>query len=136
MPESPALEMQGYIVQALKDDPTVQALCGSRVYDDVPPSATFPYISMGPATEVTDNPECIDAIEINIQLDAWSRSVGFPEVKRIASAVHTALHDVEVDLPVNACTSLYHANTLYMRDPDGLTSHAVIQLQAYVERRP
>lgn len=134
MAASADLEMQGWIVNTLRADAGIQALLGERVYDRVPEKPQFPYISYGPSTEDNDYPDCINAAEITIQLDAWSREVGYPEVKRIAAAVHEALHDQDIDLPVNACCCLYHVNTVFLRDPDGLTNHAVIQLEAYVER--
>ena len=134
MAESVSLEMQGWIVSTLRNDPGLQALLGQRVYDRVPDAPVFPYISYGPETESNEYPDCIDAASLEIQLDAWSREVGYPEVKRIDAAVHAALHDQDIALPVNACCCLYHVNTLFLRDPDGLTNHAVIQLEAYVER--
>lgn len=136
MPASAALEVQGWLVQTLKADPAVQAICGPRVYDRVPEEPVFPYISIGPSTETNESPDCMDSAEVFMQVDGWSREVGFPEAKKLSAAVHGAVHDKDVSLPVNACCYVYHTGTQFLRDPDGLTSHAVIQLEAYVERRP
>jgi len=135
MPESPALEMQKWIYDTLLADAATMALV-KGVYDRVPEGAEFPYISFGPVDEQNIYPVCIDSADLRIQLDVWSREPGYPEIKRIAATVHIALNDQDVDLPVNAACYLTHDQTTYMRDPDGLTSHAVIQLDAFVERRP
>lgn len=136
MSASPSLEMQGFIVNTLKSDAGVQALVGQRVYDRIPDNPVFPYISMGPMQEINEYPDCIDGAELAVQIDAWSRAVGSPEVKRIANAVHVALNDADVDLPVNACCYLTLTNTIHLRDPDGITEHAAMTLEAFVERRP
>lgn len=129
----PDLELQGEIVKKLKADPAVTALVGARIYDAVPSNAAFPYVSYGPSDLVTDDAECIKAFSGFHQLDAWSRGTGYPEVKKIAEAVRRALHDASLALPSNALVFLEHRSTRYVRDPDGLTSHAVIQLETVIE---
>lgn len=130
------LELQGAIIQRLKADPGVTTLIAGRVYDSVPNAAPFPYVSYGPVDSNDDDAECITGFAIFIQLDAWSRAVGFPEVKKIADAVRAALHDAPLALSVNALVFLEHRQTNVRRDPDGLTSHASLQFEASVERRP
>lgn len=129
----PDLELQGAIVQRLKADPAVTALINGRVYDSVPGNAVFPYVSYGPSDLVTDDADCITAFSGFHQLDAWSRGVGYPEVKKIANSVRIALHDADLALPTNALVFIEHRSTRYMRDPDGLTNHAVIQLETVIE---
>jgi len=129
----PDLELQGEIVKRLKADPAVTALVAGRIYDSVPSTATFPYVSYGPSDLVSDDADCITAYSGFHQLDAWSRGVGYPEVKKIAEAVRVALHDAPIVLPTNALVFIEHRSTRYVRDPDGLTSHAVIQLETVIE---
>jgi hypothetical protein len=130
----PDLEIQGEVVKRLKADPAVTALVNGRIYDSVPSTATFPYVSYGPSDLVTDDAECITAFSGFHQLDAWSRAVGYPEVKKIADAVRRSLHDAPLALPSNALVFFEHRSTRYVRDPDGLTSHAVIQLESGIEQ--
>ena len=129
----PDLEIQGEIVKRLKADPAVAALVNSRIYDSVPAGAQFPYVSYGPSDLVSEDAECITAFSGFHQLDAWSRGVGYPEVKKIAEAVRVALHEAPLALPTNALVFIEHRSTRYVRDPDGLTSHAVIQLETIIE---
>lgn len=129
----PDLELQGEIVKRLKADPGVSALVAGRIYDSVPGNAVFPYISYGPSDTTSDDAECITAFSIFVQLDAWSRAVGYPEVKKIADAVRRSLHQAPLNLPTNALVFLQHDQTRVLRDPDGLTSHAAMSFESVVE---
>jgi hypothetical protein len=139
---SPTLELQVAIVARLKAASAVSAIIGGRVYDDVPSEenrvantgAAFPYVSFGPADELTDDADCITGFDISIQLDCWSRSVGFPEVRRLSDAVRAALHDYDLGLTDNALVIFRHRLTRVFRDPDGLTSHAAMMFDAFVEQ--
>jgi hypothetical protein len=130
------LELQGVLIARLKADPAVSALVNGRVYDSVPSSSTFPYVSYGPCDSVDDDADCITGLIVAQQIDCWSRGVGYPEVKKIADAVRAALHDHEVQMPLSTNGMAYfeHRNTRIMRDPDGLTSHAILSFEAGVQR--
>lgn len=129
----PDLELQGAIINRLKADPAVTALVGTRIFDSVPASALFPYISYGPSDALQTDADCINGIDIDVQIDVWSRSPGFPEAKKINGAVRNALHDVDLVLATNGLVFLEHRQTSTRRDPDGLTSHGIVQLNAFIE---
>lgn len=122
------------VVARLKAFSALTSLISTRVYDNVSPNAEFPYVSWGPEQAIEDDTDCIDGMNISIQLDAWSRSVGLGEVKGIAEQVRQALHDYETELTVNALVSIAHTSTQFLRDPDGKTSHAVIEFSAFIEQ--
>jgi Protein of unknown function (DUF3168) len=127
---SPELELQGVIVPLLKADATLATLIGTRVYDQPPATPTFPYVTIGDTQFLRDDATCISGGQIYLTMHAWSRAVGFPEVRRIADAVMEALHLAPATLPSNRLVSLMHRQTRAFRDPDGLTSHAVIEFVA------
>jgi hypothetical protein len=131
---SPSLELQGAIVVRLKAFAALTALIGTRVYDQVPSNPTFPYVSWGPDQSISEDADCITGFEVSIQVDAWSRTVGLSEVKRIAEAVRAALHDYDLPLADNALVSIRHTSTQNLKDPDGLTNHSVIEFTALVEQ--
>ncbi|EJC75562.1 hypothetical protein Rleg10DRAFT_5804 [Rhizobium leguminosarum bv. trifolii WSM2012] len=131
---SPDLELQGVIVSRLKADATLATLIGSRVYDQPPESATFPYFTIGEAQFLRDDATCVSGGQIYLTMHAWSRAVGFPEIKRVADAVVESLHLAALTLPTNHLISINHRQTRVFRDADGLTSHAVIEFVAYVEK--
>jgi len=126
---SATLELTRAIVAALK----AANVAEGRVYDMVPPSAVFPYVSIGPSDEISVDADCVEASEITFQIDAWSRAPGFPEVLRVAEEVRVSLDDLEVNLVVNALVMIEHRVTRKFRDPDGLTSHAAIEFRAIIE---
>lgn len=136
-----SFELQVAIVALLKNDPKLTALIGGRVYDHVPRdpttnkvTATFPYVSLGPDQELPEAADCVRATEFVLQLDAWSREPGFPEVKKVARAVEDALHDVELPLPGNAMVYFEYDGRRVFRDPDGLTSQAAMTFRAGIDK--
>lgn len=131
---SPDLELQGAIVSRLKADATLATLIGSRVYDQPPDGASFPYFTIGEAQFLRDDATCISGGQVYLTMHAWSRAVGFPEVRRIADAVVESLHLAPITLPTNHLISIMHRQTRTFRDPDGLTSHAVIEFVANTEK--
>ena len=132
---NPELELQKAIVDRLKADTAVAALVNGRIYDSVPQAATFPYVSLGPCQTIDIRAECIAGLEIFQQLDAWSRGVGYPEVKKIADAVRAALDDAPLALPTNGLVFIECEDSNTSRDPDGLTSHSRLNVRASVERQ-
>ena len=125
----PSLELQGRVVSALK----AAGIVGGRVHDAVPEKPTFPYISIGPWTSTSDNADCVLTDEISAQIDVWSRQPGFVEAKQIAHDVRRVLRDADLTLASNALVLFEHRITRAMRDPDGLTSHAVLTFTALIE---
>lgn len=137
---SPALELQGAIVARLWADDGVGAIVGRRVFDHVPRSAvgsitaTFPFVAISDWQLITEDAQDIAATNIFVDLDCWSRDVGFPEVHRLSEAVKQALHDVEMPLPTNALVLFQHRRTFPRRDPDGLTSLATVTFEGWIEQ--
>ncbi|NGO51612.1 DUF3168 domain-containing protein [Allomesorhizobium camelthorni] len=137
---SPAKELQGAIVSRLKADATVAALVEQRIYDHVPRSttgdvsATFPFVGIANWQEISDDADCINGFQIFVDIDCWSRSVGFPQVHDLADAVRAALSDAEFALSANALVYFECRENRTFRDPDGLSSHAVLTFEAFVEQ--
>lgn len=127
---SPTLELTGAIVAQLK----AAAVSGGRIYDKVPEGPTFPYVTIGSSFEIQDDADCIPGVEIDFRLHVWSRAPGFPECLRVAEATRAALHRQELTLDENAFVLVEHIRTDKLRDPDGLTSHAVVEFRAIVEQ--
>ncbi|MBP0438422.1 DUF3168 domain-containing protein [Tianweitania sediminis] len=131
---SPSLELQGAIVARLKTTAGVSSLISTRVYDAVPKKPDFPYVTVGEGDETSDDADCVNAFEISLDIDVWSRAVGFPEAKRIADAIRRALKGPELALQDNALVEFRHRQTRTFRDPDGQTSHAVLTFEAIIEQ--
>ncbi|MDW9483199.1 DUF3168 domain-containing protein [Sinorhizobium meliloti] len=134
---SPELELQGAIVARLKADVGLMALVNG-VYDQ-PPDTAFAtpkesYVTIGEAQFLRDDATCVNGGEVYLTLHAWSRKVGYPVAKQIADAVAESLHLAPLTLATNRLISIMHRQTRVFRDTDGLTSHAVIDFVANVEK--
>lgn len=126
MPD-PAYALQNAIHDALKG----QTSAGNAVYDSVPPTGTFPRITLGLGQTVGDFADCYDGSESFIQIDVWSqKKAGLPEVKTIASQVREILHDADLTLTGHQLVLIEFQDTVYSRDPDGQTSRARMTLRA------
>jgi hypothetical protein len=127
----PSLALQGAVVARLKADAPVAALIGTRVYDEVPTSATFPYVVVGDGQVIGDDDDCADVSEVTFQVHAWTRSpadTGWPKSKQIAAAVRTAMKApftlVGFDVLLGEFTQIQ-----FLKDPDGLTRHAMVEFR-------
>ena len=125
----PALAIQGAHVSALQANP---ALCGGRVYDKPPANPTYPYIQVGDGDTVGDDNDCFDASEFNAQVHVWSQAAGLVEVKQIAADVRARLR-TEFVIAGFVIVEARHVITRYLRDPDGISSHAVVEFRYLVD---
>ena len=129
----PALGLQGALVVRLKASSALAAIIGDRVYDLPPKGPQYPYLTLGEDQVIGDDADCYDGSEVYLTLHAWSRAVGFPEVKRIVAAMRDALHLAPLAISDHRLVELRYQDARYLRDPDGLTSHAVITFRALLE---
>lgn len=129
----PSLEVQKAIVGALRG--AVPPVAEGRIYDEVPPSAVFPYVTVGDCQVLPDKADCIDGSIVFPQVDVWTRTTGYPETKRIASEVLAALDDRTDTLVVDG----YHLvvfqfeEVRYLRDPDGITRHGIMTFHGLLQ---
>jgi len=132
---SVSVELQTLLAATLKADPSVAALIDG-IYDRVAQGAFGPrnaYISFGPSDGSDNSAECIFGSEHTFQIDVWSRAPGARECRRIVDAVRRALHERDLSLTQNALVGLYVELWRVFQDPDGLTTHGVVQVTARVE---
>ncbi|MGF7053986.1 hypothetical protein GGC47_003174 [Bosea sp. OAE752] len=126
----PSLDLQKAINLRLRTD---IAAVDNRVFDRVPADVAFPYIELGEFQTLDDGAQCHDGMEVYATLHAWSRAIGQVEVKTIAGAMRGALREAELDLgPDWQFLEIAHQDTRYLKDPDGVTSHAVLTFKALV----
>ncbi|MCJ8051673.1 DUF3168 domain-containing protein [Shinella curvata] len=134
---SPEYELQAAIVTLLKADASLMNLVNG-VYDQPPTTAWATpkegYVTIGEAQFIRDDATCLEGGDVYLTLHTWSRKVGFPAVKEIAFAVSESLHMAPLVLASWRLVSIMHRQTRVFRDPDGLTSHAVIEFAASVHK--
>ncbi|MBB3523083.1 DUF3168 domain-containing protein [Rhizobium sp. BK456] len=134
----PIFELKAAVIARLRADVAVSGFVSTRIFDRPPDGAVAsPYISMGPWDATTDGADCIDGMEINMQIDCWSWGGGeafsSAEVSKIAAAVRSSLHEAEFELTQNALATINHRITRYQRESDGATNRALITITAFVE---
>lgn len=132
---SASAELQKLIFDTLKANAAVMAIANG-VYDRVPSSpygTRTAYISFGPSDVVDDGADCIDAGIYTFQVDAWSIAVGQVECKRLVDAIKDALHERELSLTENALAEIRVDFRRILKDPDGLTTHGVVTVTAFIE---
>lgn len=134
MPYSdPALPLQKAIVAALKADPVVNSIIAGRVYDGVPTNAVKPYVSFGPFQQLPEHGACLDGGEAFIQLDGWASGPATTQVKALGAAIAFALDEAELALDGQQLVELTIEQVQYLRDPDGITAHAIVTVHAFTE---
>lgn len=134
MIEAPLNALMAVLVPLLKEDATLQAMTGQRVFDHVPADVVFPYIARGSAWEMPEDADCLEGVEIGFRLDVYSRAVGQTEARRLAHLVKTLLHNAELDLPEGALAMLEYRRTDQVpdaRDPN--TTRLSVEFSALVE---
>lgn len=144
MSADPVFDLQAAIVPALVADASLAALIAGRVYDDVPPTREFPYISIGPVQAIQqDTDDCICAYEVSLQMDVWARGSAIngggyerarPQMERVAGTLRQVLHGADLTLDNHRLVQIRHTDTLYLRDPDGQTAHGAVTFRALVDR--
>ena len=127
-------ELQKAVFDLLVADAGVHAIAADRIYDRVPEGATFPYVTIDALVAAEDDEECIDGLSYTVQVSGWSRyQGGKKEVNGLADAIRAALHKADASVTTNALCFLRVVLVRVMADPDGLTQHAVVQVEARME---
>jgi hypothetical protein len=110
------------------------ALVGTRVADQPQMDLAPPYITFGASDFIQTDVDCIDGQSETIILDVWSVAQdGKRECKAICAAIVDALRRYEVDLPSGALADLRIDLVRVLDDPDGRTTHGVVQVTADLE---
>jgi hypothetical protein len=135
------IELQKLLYDTLSGDTAVMTLA-DKVYDAVPPEPFNPfgpkkaYITFGASDVFNEDAECLILSTHTVQIDCWSRQVGSLHCKRMVDAVYAVLHgNSSLDLSSNALVEMQVVLRQVFRDPDGLTTHGVLQVQAEIEER-
>lgn len=131
---SASSDLQKLIHDRLVADSRVHAVVADRIYDNRPSDAAFPCITFGPSDVVEDDAECITGSVEVIQIDCWARSNGrINAVKPVTAAVKAALHLFHAEPANSALVEMRVTSIRTFMDPDGLTAHGVVTVQAIME---
>lgn len=123
--------VQDAVYAVLAADAGVQAVLGSpaRIYDHVPPDATFPFLTLGAVqAEVFDTRERA-GMRQTLVLHVWSRYRGQQETKNILGAIYTVLHQGGFTVAGHELAACRWRSAETLLDDDGLTRHGVAQYE-------
>lgn len=110
-------QLQKAIYAALTAAP---AVASGAVYDDVPENAGYPRVTIGEEQVLDDGTACSDGWEVFVDINVWSRTVGFIEAKQIAAIVDARIRAIDTVADFTVIdVSLSEQQRL--RDPDGKT---------------
>ncbi len=130
-------DLQKVIVQRLLGSPRVTDLAGVRVYDHPLPDVAFPNVTIGAGDYTYQELGCVRMKVETVQIDVWSRATdGKRECKLLTDAVAEALHLHEAVPDSGALALMEVVLVRVMDDPDGQTSHGVVQVECSVEMAP
>jgi hypothetical protein len=134
MMSSSGFALQQAIFQKLSNDAaTVAALGGTRIYDDVPARAEFPFLTFGQSTERDWSTGTELGHEHLVTLHVWSRGRGRKEAETAIAAAREALHDQALELAGHRLVNLRHEYSEARRDTDGETFHGIARFRAVTE---
>ncbi len=127
-------ELQKLVFETLTGDAGIAALVGARVYDRALPNAAFPFISFGPTSFLLVQDDCLAGRTETMQIDIWSESKGGKlQCKEIVDRVVNVLNGLEAELVSVTVADLRVVLSQVMDDPDGITSHGVVQIEALID---
>jgi hypothetical protein len=126
----PQLAICDAVIRVLRANAAMRLLQDQRAYDDAPSGAAFPYSTLGPVDVRDSGDQAHDGAEVMVQVDFWSRATGKAEARAIVTAAVAAL---DTDIAPAGHEIIVHRveRTAVMKDPDGQTTHGLVQV-AYI----
>ncbi|HEX2592539.1 MAG TPA: DUF3168 domain-containing protein [Rhizomicrobium sp.] len=130
-----AIALQTALFAALSADTDVQAALGTppRIYDSVPRAPTFPYATLGDATEAPWNTKTEQGTEHRLALTLWSRASGHKESKEIAATLIDTIDHATIAPEAHTLVNLTFTDGTHGLEPDGVTYRTTLHYRAVTE---
>ncbi len=117
----------------VSDTELVAKLGGPQIYDDVPQSTTFPYVTIGQMVSRDWSTSTESGLEHRFSLHVWSRKRGKAETFEIISAIREAIDNNSIELSGHVLVNLHCEATEVMRTADGETLHGILRYRGTTE---
>jgi len=127
------LELQKAIHARLCADAPLAALVATRVYDNAPGEAAFPYVTLGENETSDQSGDDIRVSEHRLTIYVWSRRGGRSEAKTIMAALGDALHDAALELTGHSLVNLRFVSADTRRASDNATWLGVVRFRAVTQ---
>ncbi|MGD9966975.1 MAG: DUF3168 domain-containing protein [Hyphomonadaceae bacterium] len=118
---------------AALEDAAFQAVAADRFYDEPPPEAAFPYVTIGRVESKPIDAAERDGLEHAVTLHVWSRYGGRAEALALIAALRACLHNAPLSIDGRRLVLLFAQFTDVFRSGDGRTTHGVLRLRAITE---
>lgn len=131
---SVSVSFQDLVLARLNDAAAVTAIVDDRIVDGNDDDLAYPNITFGASDFTPDDADCIRGREETLQLDCWTRDGGkkWP-CRKLVDAVKAALHDADGVLSTGALVLMRVDLARVFDDPDGITTHGVVQVTGVIE---
>jgi hypothetical protein len=128
-----SLAAQRMAILGMRGRPQLLALVPSaNIFDRNQRPEVFPCVIVGEAQTVGDDIDCADLSEVFLTIHAWAKENGLVAVKEIAGEIRRALRRKE-GVQDGFDLSFDFQDTVFLRDPSGEHSHAVITFTVQAE---
>lgn len=124
-------QFQSALYAKLSGDATLMGMV-SAIYDHVPETAIFPYISMGEIDARDSSTFGKDGQIMTATLHIWSRQRGRKEAQQIMARIHDLLHKGTLNVSGAEFAGSYYDFSAVILDGDGLTYHGIARYRAIV----
>lgn len=131
MSGAPHGPLQDAIYTRLSGDATLVTTLGAAVYDHVPDSAAFPYVTIGDVTEAPNDTMGRTGRDITVTVHIWSQVKGMIQVSNIQNRVDALLDRWAPTVTGWTATQMLHEFFETFRDPDGKTRHGVARYRIH-----
>lgn len=112
-------------------DPTIAALVDGRIFDEPLQDVQFDWIQLGDTQAIPFDFMCGSGVRVFWDIHVWCRGDWAGDRMRdIAAAIYTSLHRQKFPVAGHNLQLIEHQTTRTLRDPDGLTRHAVVSFRA------
>lgn len=104
------------------------------VFDEVPETQAFPYVSFGAVTEVVDDSHSQRGLTVNLTLHIWSKYRGAREATGIFVALDAALDRRPLAVAGYTDVSIAHQQHQMLRDPDPDIRHVTVSYRVWLTK--
>lgn len=134
MSGSASWQLQQAVYSALSGNAALAALLGGpRIYDDVPHTAAYPFVTMGQTSSSDFGTATEDGEEHILTLHVWSAAGGRSEAQLLMGAVRDVLHNAPLTLSGHTLVNLRQQFADIRREADGITIHGLARYRAVTQ---
>lgn len=121
------------IIALLRDDASIGALIGDRIYTKIPQKETFPYAYVQINSGDFSGKD-FTGMEHTVEIKVFSRKDSPKECAQVRSALYNALNRIEDTLTLDTghVASVNFINSLLLKEDDGVTWQGVIQFDIVI----